>query len=170
MAPSLLAGFGFAFVLIVIRVRGIDIVPDSVGLAAYALAMWRLASSRVFVAAATVAALAAAIGLLNFVPSLLPDPIAISAMLAYNTCVALAIILGAWGLRARARAAGEKIAAQLTSIVALAALGLAAFLIGWLTYPISHQAAGVIIGSGRLVNIVVMVWYVIFLVVTSPRD
>lgn len=53
MASLLLAGFGIAFVVLVVRTSDIDIVPDTVGLGLYAAGLWRLArGSRLFVVAA----------------------------------------------------------------------------------------------------------------------
>lgn len=45
MAPLLLCGIGTLFVLIVVRTQGVDVVPDSIGLALYAVGLWRLTSS-----------------------------------------------------------------------------------------------------------------------------
>ena len=47
-----LCGFGLAFVLLRITSSGVDVVPDSIGLALYAVGMWRLAGDRVVLLAA----------------------------------------------------------------------------------------------------------------------
>jgi hypothetical protein len=66
MAPLPLCGFGLAFVLLRITSSGVDVVPDSIGLALYAVGMWRLAGDRVvLLAAAAMIGSAGVVGLIS---------------------------------------------------------------------------------------------------------
>jgi len=171
MAPLLLAGFGLLFVVVVVRTQGIDVVPDTVGLGLYAVAMWRLAGrARFFTLAAGLAAVAAVLALVDFVPGPIPDWLETTLAIAFNALVGLAITAGALGCRAAARDAGDVIARQFSVVSGLAATGLACFLLGWLLHPVAGQTVTGVLALGTLVTLVAMAWYLVLLVICSPRD
>jgi hypothetical protein len=171
MAPLLLAGFGLLFVVVVVRTHGVDVVPDTVGLGLYAVAMSRLAGrARFFTLAAWLAATAAVLALVDFVPGSIPDWLATTLAIAFNALVGLAITVGALGCRAAAGAAGDAVTRQFSVVSVLAATGLACFLLGWLLHPVAGQTLTGVLALGSLVTLVAMVWYLVLLVVCSPRD
>jgi hypothetical protein len=154
----------------VVRTHGVDVVPDWIGLGLYATGLWRLSGrSKTLVTAASVSAVAAALALLDLVPGALgSDPAA--ADFVYNTAVSLAVGTGALGLRARARTAGDTVTGQLLAIVVLTGAGLAAFGTGWATNGADHELALRILLGGRLVSVVVLLWYVVLLITCASRD
>ena len=99
-----LCGFGLVFVLLRITSSGVDVVPDSIGLALYAVGMWRLAGIRVvLLAAAAMSALGAVLALSFFAPDWLHGTAEDVRDVAYGVVLLACQGLGAWGLRQRAR-------------------------------------------------------------------
>lgn len=170
MAPLLLGGFGIAFVVLVVRTSGIDIVPDSIGLALYAVALWRLArGSALFVVAAALAGIGAVVALLNFAPHQLAASVATGVAFAYNVLVLLAIAVGAEALCRRAQSAGDTIGRQFRIIAGLAALGLVLLIAAWVVSASDHERALSVLSIGQLLSVATMIWYVVALVRSAPR-
>lgn len=171
MAPLLLAGFGITFVVLVVRTSGIDIVPDTIGLALYAAALWRLArGSSLFVVAAALAGVGAVIALLNFAPHLLAASVATDVALAYNVVLLLAIASGAEAIGRRARAGWDGIGRQFRIIAGLAVLALVILIAAWVLSAPHHSLAQSVLSVGQLVSVATMIWYVVVLLVCASRD
>ncbi len=171
MAPLILCAYGIAFVFVVVRIQGVDVVPDSLGLALYAYGLWRLASqSRTLVVATALSGLGAVVALLDLMPGLLSDQAETGVTFAFNILVTLAIGLGALGLRSLARASEGGAFVALLVVAGLAAIDLATFVFGWGMNASDHERALDILAVGQVVNLLVIVGYVVLLVVYSSRD
>ncbi|MGH3508257.1 MAG: hypothetical protein ACRDO2_13740 [Nocardioidaceae bacterium] len=168
MAPLLLAGFGLFFVLVVVRVAGADVVPDSIGLALYAYGLWRVAAgSRLLVVASTLAGIAGVVGLVGIAPDALPEAVAAVLLATYNIVVSLALTLGALGLSRRTVDEAGSRSTQFRVVALLSGAGLMAFVLGWAVNSTDHGAALTILSVGQLVTVVTLVWYAVLLMLTS---
>ncbi len=167
----LLCGFGIVFVLLRITAREVDLVPDSVGLALYAAGLWRLAwNSRGLVAASTMAGLAAVLAQSFFAPGWLEGTTEDTRDVTYGVAVSAALGLGAWGLRGRARAAGDGgVAGQLLVLAFAQLVAAVALVVGYLVNASDHDRAVGIIGSAGVVALVAMGWYAVLLVACASR-
>ena len=120
MAPLLFCGFGIVFLVLRVTSHGVDLVPDTIGLVLYAVGLWRLAgSSRVLVAASTMAGLAAVLALSFFAPDRLSGAAEDTRDVTYGVVVAGSLALGAVGLRARARAVDDQGVARQLFLIAI---------------------------------------------------
>lgn len=170
MAPLLLAGFGVAFVVVVVRVFGIDIVPDTVGLAMYAAGLWRLSrGSRLVVVAAALAGIAAVLALLNFTPHLLPEPAGTDVAFGYNVVVALAVGIGAEGVGQRARAVADAVAHQFRAVAGVTAVGLALLIAGFVVVGSDRSLALSVLSLAQLLAVVALIWYAVLLLLCAGR-
>ena len=171
MAPLLLAGFGIVFLVLVVTTHGVDVVPDSVGLALYAVALWRLAgASRTLVAASTLAGVGGLVGLTLLAPGALSGAAEQARDLTFSSCVAASLGLGAWGLRRRALAGDDLAVARQLQVIALAeaVVGLA-LVAGYAVDSSDHDRAVSLIGAAAGVNLLVMVWYAVLLLACASR-
>lgn len=171
MAPLLLCGFGIVFVLLRITSSGVDLVPDTIGLVLYAVGMWRLAgASRMLVAAATLAGLAAVIALSFFAPGLLEGAVGDTRDVTYGVVVAGALGFGAFGLRPRARAAEDDgVARQLLVLAVVQTVAAVALASAYAVNGADHDRAVAIIDSAGLLALLAMLWYAVLLLVCASH-
>jgi hypothetical protein len=171
MAPLLLCGFGLVFVLLRITSSGVDVVPDSIGLALYAVGMWRLAGNRVvLLAAAAMSALGAVLALSFFAPDWLHGTAEDVRDVAYGVAILASQGLGAWGLRQRARDARDGGVARQLSVIAVAS-GLVALVLvtGYAVNGADHDRTVAMIGSAGVVGLISTAWYAVLLMVCANR-
>jgi hypothetical protein len=171
MAPLLLCGFGTVFVLLRITSSDVDLVPDSVGLMLYAYGLWRVASNRAgLLAASTLAGVAAVLALSFFAPDWLHGSAEDTRDVCYGVTVAGCLGLGAWGLRARARAAEDDGVGRQLFVIALAQGIVAAVLvIGFAINGSDHERALAIIGSASVLGLLATIWYAVLLIACAGR-
>ncbi len=171
MAPLLLCGFGIVFLLLRITTRGVDLVPDSIGLVLYAVGLWRLAAtSRILVAASTVACLAAVLALSFFAPGWLDGAAEDTRDVTYGVAVAGALGLGSWGLRRRSRTSDDHVVSRQLAVLTVAQVVAAAALIaGYSVNASDHDRAVAIIGSAGLLTLLAMAWYAVLLIACASR-
>src|SRR4051794_16574768 len=172
MAPLLVCGFGIVFLILRVTSHGVALVPDPVGLVLYAVGLWRLAgSSRLLVAASTMAGVAAVLALSFFAPDWLNGAAEDTRDVTYGVVVAGSLALGALGLRTRARAVEDVGVARQLLIVAMGQVVAAvALIVGFAINGRDHDRAVAIIGSAGLVSLVAMVWYAVLLVTCASRS
>ncbi len=171
MAPLLLCGFGLIFVLLRVTANDVDVVPDTIGLALYAIGLWRLSStSRLLIIASALAGFAAVAALADFAPDLLSEDLEDGLGFTRSISVALAVTAGAWGLRGIAVRHQDRIhrALAVVTVVTLAGLGL--FVGGWAVNPADHDLAVSLIGWSRVATAVGITVYVVVLVLAAGRD
>ena len=171
MPPLLLCGVGTLFVLVVVNVRGIDVVPDAVGLAVYAVGMLRVAgASLALVAAGALAALTAVVRGCSLVPGLVGTPLAAGVDVTATVTGGLALALGAFALGRRAHGAQDRLARPLRTVGVLLGLGVCLFAIGWLSNARNHAVALDLIALSRLTGAVGMLTFVVLLVAAARRE
>jgi hypothetical protein len=171
MAPLLLSGFGIVFVILRITVHDVDVVPDTIGLALYAAGLWRLAAtSRVLIAASTVAGLAAVLALSYFAPDWLSGSGEDARDIAYGVAVPVALALGALGLRPRAHAAEDHGAARQLLVLGWAlVIALVVAACGYAVNAADHDRAVGMIGSATVLGLAAMVWFTMLLLLCANR-
>ncbi len=171
MAPLLLCGFGTVFVLLRITSSDVDLVPDSIGLLLYAYGLWRLAGNRVvLLAASTLAGVAAVLALSFFAPDWLHGAGEDARDVCYGVAVAGCLGLGAWGLRARARAVDDDGVGRQLRVIAIAQGLVAAVLVaGYAINGSDHDRAVAIIGSASVLGLLATVWYAVLLLACANR-
>lgn len=131
MAPLLLCGFGIVFLILRVTVRGVDLVPDSIGLLLYAAGLWRLAaSSKLLIAASTMAGLGAFVALSFLGPDWLSGVGEDTRDVTFGVTVAGALGLGAWALRVRARKVEDHAVVRQLFVLAVTQVVAAAALVG----------------------------------------
>lgn len=171
MAPLLLCGIGTAFVLVVVRTQGVDVVPDSIGLSLYAVGLWRLAfASRLLVVASALAGVAAVAGLANFAPRVLPAAVNDGLDFTFTVTVGLGLALGAWGIGSIARRAGDGTGWFFVLVATSLLVGVVVFVVGWITNPADHAQAVGLVRSSQLVSATSILAYVVALLVAASRD